>query len=165
MTRPPRPKYPSDRLNYHEQRKPGYPAITVVIQAEDAGIVRDSQLQPPDVGVNDHEEPEFDKVEDEPEGTDMFDEETREEADVYNVLCGDSQISPPPLLLILPSEPIRTLHTGSGLDSGGMTHQCLQSLSEEVGLHVPRKQHFFDFQSGKRRGPGWIAAALDLWED
>ncbi|KAL3684111.1 hypothetical protein R1sor_002133 [Riccia sorocarpa] len=46
-----------------------------------------------------------------------------------------------------------------------MIHQCLQSLSEEVGLHVPRKQHFFYFQSGKRRSPRWIAAALDLWED
>ncbi|KAL3684112.1 hypothetical protein R1sor_002134 [Riccia sorocarpa] len=126
MTRPPCPKYPSDRLNYHEQRKLGflfeaaYSTITVVIQAEDARIVRDLQLHPPDVGVNDPEEHEFEEVEDELEGTDMSDEETREEAghvddvDVYNVLCGDS-LQVPPLLLILLSEPIRTLHTGTGL--------------------------------------------------
>ncbi|KAL3676905.1 hypothetical protein R1sor_026853 [Riccia sorocarpa] len=46
----------------------------------------------------------------------------------------------------------------------GMTHSCLEAMCEEVGLHVPRRAHFFDFQSGKRRNIGWIAAALDLWE-
>ncbi|KAL3676294.1 hypothetical protein R1sor_026242 [Riccia sorocarpa] len=47
----------------------------------------------------------------------------------------------------------------------GMTHTSLESLCGEVGLHVPRRAHFFDFQSGKRRKPGWIAATLDLWND
>ncbi|KAL3691385.1 hypothetical protein R1sor_005036 [Riccia sorocarpa] len=47
----------------------------------------------------------------------------------------------------------------------GMTHVCLESLCEELGLYVPRRGHFFDFQSGKKRKPGWIAAAIDLWQE
>ncbi|KAL3695438.1 hypothetical protein R1sor_009514 [Riccia sorocarpa] len=47
----------------------------------------------------------------------------------------------------------------------GMKHTTLESICSEVGLHVPRKAHFFDFQSGKRRKPGWISATLELWEE
>ncbi|KAL3697261.1 hypothetical protein R1sor_011337 [Riccia sorocarpa] len=47
----------------------------------------------------------------------------------------------------------------------GMTHQCLESLCGELGLRVPRRQHFFDFQRGKRRNSGWISAALEAWDE
>ncbi|KAL3684035.1 hypothetical protein R1sor_008785 [Riccia sorocarpa] len=47
----------------------------------------------------------------------------------------------------------------------GMTHTCLSSLCEEVGLHVPRRTQFFYFQSGgKRKNGGWISAALEVWD-
>ncbi|KAL3682540.1 hypothetical protein R1sor_000562 [Riccia sorocarpa] len=45
------------------------------------------------------------------------------------------------------------------------THVCLESLCEELGLPVPHRGHFYDFQSGKRRQSGWIRAILDLWEE
>ncbi|KAL3675677.1 hypothetical protein R1sor_025625 [Riccia sorocarpa] len=47
----------------------------------------------------------------------------------------------------------------------GMTHSCLESMCLELGLHVPRKVHFFEFQSGRKRNTGWISAALDLWQE
>ncbi|KAL2643390.1 hypothetical protein R1flu_010977 [Riccia fluitans] len=69
-------------------------AITVVIQAEDARIIRDLQLHPSMSNCN-KEEPEFEGVEDS-EDEELSDEETREEvglggADVDGVLCADSR--------------------------------------------------------------------------
>ncbi|KAL3689145.1 hypothetical protein R1sor_015454 [Riccia sorocarpa] len=74
MTRPPRPKYPSDKVNYHDLKKPDA-AITTKIQVEDARsccILRMSEVMTMKV--------EFEEVEDDPEGTDLSDEETRDEA-------------------------------------------------------------------------------------
>ncbi|KAL3697455.1 hypothetical protein R1sor_011531 [Riccia sorocarpa] len=46
----------------------------------------------------------------------------------------------------------------------GMSHVSLQSMVLELGIHVPRSRHFYDFQAGRGREIGWLQAALDLWE-
>ncbi|KAL2641493.1 hypothetical protein R1flu_009080 [Riccia fluitans] len=46
-----------------------------------------------------------------------------------------------------------------------MTHSCVESLCKELGLHVPRRVHVFDFQSGKGRKPGWVSTTLELWDE
>ncbi|KAL2635868.1 hypothetical protein R1flu_007347 [Riccia fluitans] len=70
-------------------------AITAVIQAKDARIIRDSQLHPSVSNCN-QEEPEFEDEEDS-EDEELSDEETREEAglgdaNVDSILCADSQL-------------------------------------------------------------------------
>ncbi|KAL3676843.1 hypothetical protein R1sor_026791 [Riccia sorocarpa] len=56
MTRPPRPKYPSDSKNYHETRRPGFlfeaaePAIASVLQERsDRVVIEQDSIDPVDV--------------------------------------------------------------------------------------------------------------------
>ncbi|KAL2612269.1 hypothetical protein R1flu_023961 [Riccia fluitans] len=122
MTRPPRPKYPSDSKNYHEIRRPGcaqtirlpeelldtYVTLRSFDPSQDAQIIQDLQLHPSVSNCN-HEELEFEDVEDS-EDEELSDEETREEvglggADVDSVLCADSQlenVTRDPLLRVFP---------------------------------------------------------------
>ncbi|KAL3687939.1 hypothetical protein R1sor_014248 [Riccia sorocarpa] len=98
MTRPPRPKYPSDLRNYHDIRKP-CSAHTIRVPEEFA------------VNVMILEDPDVDGGMDPRAGSggemdlDVFAEAGREESDVEDVICVDFQVpvtEPEPNLRIYP---------------------------------------------------------------
>ncbi|KAL3692598.1 hypothetical protein R1sor_006249 [Riccia sorocarpa] len=192
MTRPPRPKYPSDSKNYHDIRKPGCahtvrlpeeliekyvalknalgsrkshadvirflfeaaePAIAAVLQQCEDHVVIDSEEIP-------IVEPEIQRDPDEIVDDEKFDNDGSECSDVdiaweaIPEVVADSEDDEQSCCM--DSQPQQSADSASGSTRMRLTAS---------GLHVPHKAHFFDFQSGKRRKPGWISATLELWEE
>ncbi|KAL3687709.1 hypothetical protein R1sor_014018 [Riccia sorocarpa] len=149
MTRPPRPKYPSDAKDYHEIHRPrpshadmirflfeaADAAIQAVVQSNEFRVVMDSQ----DVRLEDDEEelnPDMGEV---AEDSGDSDQETMFEVGIIhgtssNAIAADSQLPP-------------------GTPAASRVYA---DASNVVGSRN---------KSGKRRKPGWISAAVDLWQE
>ncbi|KAL3699113.1 hypothetical protein R1sor_017135 [Riccia sorocarpa] len=224
MTRPPRPKYPSDAKNYHDLRCPGFAhmirlpeellqpyvnlkraldprtthtdvirflfeaaeaAIQAVMQSDNVLAIPDSQEEG---RMDDLDEADPDDTvgnvaaDSEDSDLEVLDETGRTAVTSVRlepVVIKDSQAVNPELIRVVleasnaiwskternHGTPDVTGHLNHWSLCAGMTHSCLESLCQELDLHVPRKAHFFEFQSDKKRKSGWKAAALDLWHE
>ncbi|KAL3687031.1 hypothetical protein R1sor_013340 [Riccia sorocarpa] len=221
---PPRPRYPSDRKDYHKRRNPDWAhsvripedcrffalkdalsssmadtirfiidavdtAIQLFLETRAARVIPDSQAQDcpmffASAGVQsltdseeDHSgsedgETDIDENVMEEVGAECFEVQPNEERVIWDfTLVEDSQA---------PGESTNTNHSSEGpaIDTNvgvgsegpqvdenvGVGNQDPASMALELGIHVPRSQHFYDFQAGRGREIGWIRAALDLWE-
>ncbi|KAL3691361.1 hypothetical protein R1sor_005012 [Riccia sorocarpa] len=236
MTRPPRPKYPSDSHNYHEIRKPGHahtvrlpeellekytalknalgpkkshadvirflweaaePAISSILQEKEDHVVLHwteevpSSMEPmqhdSDGGMDDETMSNPDESQSDIdialESADIAPDSEEDDPELSCCFCSQAQSNMETSVSAYPdaSYPFWLkgkvdLEKDHGIPDvtgklyhatlcAGMTHQCLESMCAELGLRVPRRQHFLYCQRGKRRNSSWISAALEVWDE